>query len=131
MVGTLLIRKNFSFMNLVSTILISFLILHPRRVIMSISYLPKTTPPETLALIWDCMKSAVAIEKQTVFKADALKRVIKYIEVKAENENDYSWNPLEGFTLTGIEQEIHKSLGIFGRSFQQEDLIKYLDLNKK
>lgn len=98
---------------------------------MTISYLPKTTPPETLALISDCMKRAVAIEEQTVFKTDALKRVIQYIEVKAENEKDYSWNPLEGFTLRGIEEEIHKSLGIFGRSFEQEDLIKYLDLNKK
>jgi hypothetical protein len=118
-------------MNLVSTIVISFLILHPRRVIMSISYLPKTTPHETRALIEQCIKSARATEEQTVFKTDALKKVIKYIEVKAENEKDYNWNPLEGFILGAMEQEIHKSLGIFGRLFEQEDLIKYLDSNKK
>jgi len=98
---------------------------------MSISYLPKTTPHETRALIEQCIKSARATEEQTVFKTDALKKVIKYIEVKVENEKDYNWNPLERFILGAIEQEIHKSLGIFGRLFEQEDLIKYLDSNKK
>lgn len=98
---------------------------------MSISYLPKTAPQETLALIEECIKTPKAIETQTLFKTDALRKVIKYLEVKTENAKDYSWNPLEVFILGTIEQEVHKSLGIFGKLFEQEDLIKYLDSNKK
>jgi hypothetical protein len=98
---------------------------------MAISYLPKTTPDQTLALIQQCIESPKKMEEQTVFKTDALKTVIEYIRIKAENAKDYDWNPLEGLALSVIEQQIHKSLGVFGRLFQQDDLIKYLDSNKK
>jgi len=91
---------------------------------LTIADLQKRVP-----LIHCCIENPLLVEQQTVYKADALKAVVTWIQI--EEERSYFWDPVASCKEYEVAKDILQALGKPDKtSLNGDHIFCYLNLNK-
>jgi hypothetical protein len=80
-------------------------------------------------LITCCIENPLIVEQQTVYKADALKVVVTWMQI--EQERSYFWDPAASYKEYEVAKDILQALGQPDKtSLNVDHILCYLKLNK-
>ena len=78
----------------------------------------------------NCFQNPSEITTQRIYKIEALKDVVTYLQISQSSAGDYSWNPADDVALYEIKSRIAAALGIDSRaSLSSDNIFSYLNIN--